>query len=447
MLDRMEKTSPEFKNINAWFKNPAGEFLEEGVASSVCPLLEVAVNNDWHAVLFDPSTEGLVNDCLVHWGANGKDDLVEKTVYLLADGLKSSPMDRQLALSHLMDARPWVRNPDLVEKVLDCLNSLLSTETYPGTYQSALLLAWDLIEAAMELGKQQPVLTLLATLHFHADDESNSFPECCQIARHWLFERSTPELIRHLVYCAHEGGKLKHFPLLGDMAAPLLVEDFFQAPFDQKAEFFKLFREMEGSVRSVLAEWLTEPREEDDIRLMIPILHSCGLDPALGLQLSAWIGTGSRELKMNLISLIEELSDPQGGSALRSALLDNSSEIATMAAQVIGKIHFATGIPMLIKAVKLREARFGDDDEFLTAVCQAMGHLGRPEAISFLEDIARKKSILMGKDFPIELRLQAIEALGKINNPESWRFLEDLQGDHTPVLRETLEKILAQKHP
>lgn len=445
MLERMERTSPEFRNINAWFKNPEGEFLEEGIISSVCPLLEVAVNNDWHAVLFDPATEGLVNDCLGSWSAQGRTDLVEKTVSLLADGLRGNPMDRQLALSHLMDARPWVRNADLVEKVLDRLNSLLATETYPGTYQSGLLLAWDLIEAALELEREQPVLTLLAMLHFHADEDSSTFPECRQIARHWLFERSTPELLRHLVQCAHEAGKLDHFPLLGEMAAPMLLEDFFEAPVDQKPVFFKLFREMGDPVRSTLAEWLADAHEEAGVRLLIPILHSCGLDAALCMQLSAWIAKGSRELKMNLIGLIEELGDPLGGPALRPALLDRDPEIAVMAAQVIGKVHFKAGIPMLMKAVKLRETRYENDEAFLVAVCQAMGRLGLAEAVPFLKDVARRKSILMGKTSSVELRLQAVEALSRIDDPESWRFLEDLKQEHTPVLKETIEKILSEK--
>lgn len=445
MLERMERTSPEFRNINAWFKNPEGEFLEEGIITSVCPLLEVAVNNDWHAVLFDPATEGLVNDCLGSWSAQGRTELVEKTVSLLADGLKGNPMDRQLALSHLMDARPWVMNADLVEKVLDRLNSLLATETYPGTYQSALLLAWDLVEAALELDREQPVLTLLAMLHFHADEDSSTFPECRQIARHWLYERSTPELLRHLVHCAHEAGKLDHFPLLGEMAAPMLLEDFFEAPVEEKPVFFKLFREMSDPVRSTLAEWLAGTQAEDGVRLLIPILHSCGLDAALSMQLSAWVAKGSRELKMNLIGLIEELGDPQGGPALRSALLDRDPEIAAMAAQVVGKVHFTAGVPMLIKAVRLRETRYEDNEDFLTAVCQAMGRLGQHEAVPFLKDIARKKSMLMGKNFSVELRLQAVEALSKIDDPESRRFLEDLQQERTPALKETIDRILSEK--
>jgi HEAT repeat protein len=163
------------------------------------------------------------------------------------------------------------------------------------------------------------------------------------------------------------------------------------------------------------------------------------------MQLSAWVAKGSRELKMNLIGLIEELGDPQGGPALRSALLDRDPEIAAMAAQVVGKVHFTAGVPMLIKAVRLRETRYEDNEDFLTAVCQAMGRLGQHEAVPFLKDIARKKSMLMGKNFSVELRLQAVEALSKIDDPESRRFLEDLQQERTPALKETIDRILSEK--
>ena len=192
-------------------------------------------------MLFDPATEGLVSDCLTHWGNNNQQDLIEKTVFSLADGLRGNPMERQLALTHLMDARPWVKNAKLVEKVLDQLNALIASEVYPGTYQSALLLSWDLVEAALDLNIEQPVLTLLATLHFQADDEVAAFPECSIIARHWLYERSTPELIRRLVNCAHKAGKLHHFPLLGEMAGPILLEDFFRSSSRSKRRSLSIY--------------------------------------------------------------------------------------------------------------------------------------------------------------------------------------------------------------
>ncbi len=445
LLDRMQKSSPAFKNIYAWFKTPQGELLEGDAIISMYPLLETAIRNNWTSVLFDPSTEGLVNDCLAYWGANGEHELVEKTVTALAEGLNGDGLERQLSLNHLMDARPWVRNPELLEKVLDQLNSLLANETYPGIYQSALLLAWDLMEPAMELEKDQPALTLLSTLHFHADEDVAAFPERSHIARYWLFEHFTPELIRRFVYCAHKAGQLNHFPLLGEMAAPLLLEDYFLAPSTEKPEFFKLFNEIKEPIRSALGEWLADLQEENDVRMMIPVLRACGMDPGLSLQLSSWVSKGNRELKLNLIGLIEEINEPAGGPALRLAVFDDSEEIASMAALVIGKIRYTAGLPVLMKAAKIRETRFENNDTFLIAVCQSLGRLGQVEALPFLQDIARKKPLLRGKNFSLPVRLEAIQALTQVNNPEAWHFLETLMEEKNPTLQEALEKIIHER--
>ncbi|HTC20226.1 MAG TPA: hypothetical protein VK859_05215, partial [bacterium] len=415
------------------------------VASSMYPLLEIAVRNNWMAVLFDPSTEGLVNECLAYWGANGKQELVEKTVNCLAQSLSGDSLERQLGLTHLMDARPWVRQADLLQKVLGHLNALLATETSPGLYQTALLLAWDLMEPAMAGGNEQSALILLTTLHFHADEDVAAFPERASIARHWLFEKSTPDLIRRFVLCACKADQLDHFPLLGEMAAPLLLEDFFKSSVADKSGYLKLFAGMKEPVRSALTERLADTQDEADIHLLMPILRVCGMDPGLSLQLSAWISRGSRELKLDLLGLIEEVGDPRGGPALRLAVLDDSEEIAAMAARVIGKIHFTPGLPVLLKASKIREGRFSNNDLFLASVCQSLGDLSLPEGMGFLQDIARKKPLLRGKNFSLPVRLEAIRALTKINQPEVWTFLESLMEEKNPALQETLDKIIHEK--
>ncbi len=445
LLDRMEKSSPEFSHIYQWFRTPQGELMQGHVASSMYPLLEIAVRNNWMAVLFDPATEGLVNECLAYWGANGKQELVEKAVHCLAQSLSGDSFERQLALTHLMDARPWVRQAQLLQEVLDHLNSLLATETTPGLYQTALLLAWDLMEPAMANGNEQSALTLLSTLHFHADEDIAAFPERAHIARHWLFERSTPDLIRRFVLCACKTEQLDHFPLLGEMAAPILLDDFLVSSASDKSGYLKLFAGMKESVRSALTEWLAYIQDEVEIPQLMPVLRVCGMDPGLSLLLSAWLSRGSRELKLNLLSLIEEVGDPAGGPALRLAVLDDSEEIAAMAARIIGKIHFTAGLRVLLKASKIREGRFSNNDAFLTCVCQSLGDLASPEGLGFLQDIARKKPLLRGKNFSLPVRLEAIRALTKINQPEVWNFLEALMEEKNPALQETLDKIIHEK--
>lgn len=446
LLDRLERTSPDFANIYQWFRTPEGQLLEQDTSRAMFGLLEVAVRNDWTAVLYDPATEGLVGECLAHWGANGQHDLVEKAVRCLTRGLEGDGFEEQLALTHLMDSRPWIRNQGLVQEVLDSLVRLLGSETVPGLYQSALLLAWDLTEPALEAGFGTEVLSLLTTLHFQAEEDTDEFAGRASIARHWLYERSTPEMVRRFTYAAFEAGRLTILPLLGEMAAPLLVEDYFQASSaEDKASILRMIGEIREPARSHLSERLADAASEEDVRKTLPLLRASGIDPALSFPLAGWLSRGSRELKLNLLGLIEQLGTSEAGPALRLAVLDDSEEIASLAATVMGKIGFTQGFPLLVKAVKVREARFPENDAFLQAVCQAAGVLKAPGAMEFLQEIARKKSMFRGKNFSNPVRLAAVRALTKVDQPEVWSFLESLMDEKNPDLQQTLDQIIHEK--
>ncbi len=442
LLSRVEQNGPEFEHIAKWFKASDGELLEKDTVEAMVPLMETAVENGWTQVLFDPATAGLVNDCLARWGAQGKSELVEKTVGRLAEGLTGDRYERELSLTHLMDARPWVHRQELVDQVLEKLNSLLGNENSPSLYQSGLLLAWDLVDPALQTKNESHVLTLLATLHFHADEDSTAFPDRTHIARHWLFERSNPAMVRKLAACAFRAGQLRHFPLLGEMAAPLLLQDFAKAPAFEKANLLPILSELREPLQSSLGEQLADMNTEEQVKSLLPLLRISGFDPSLGLLLAGWLARGSRELKLNLLGLIEQLKDPAAGLALRCALFDDSEEIAAMAAKVAGKIGFKAVIPVLIKAAKVREGRFPDNEKYLMAVCQALGDMKDPSAMETLEDFARKKPLLRGKTYSLDIRLAAIEALIQLQKPEAWHFVEKIMEEKNPALQEALEKLI-----
>ncbi|HVM32584.1 MAG TPA: hypothetical protein VMU88_05575 [bacterium] len=447
LLDRLETAAPDLKGIVQWFRTSQGEVVDNDAVLAMMPLMEIAVRHQWTVVLFDPATEGLVNDCLGLWSAQGKGDLVEKTVTALAEGLNRTESERRVALTHLMDARPWVANPSLLGKVLEQLCQLLGAEKNPGLYQSALLSAWDLVEPALQTHNESSALSLFSTLHFHADDDepSAAFPERASIARHWLFERSNPELIRQMTLCAHQAGRLDHFPLLGEMAAPLLLEDYQKANPEEKGMWLGLFAEMGDPLRSVLARRVAEVERLEDLKPLMPVIRNAGMDAALAFQLTPWLSKGDRELKLNLIGLIEQIGSPEGGPALRLALFDDSEEIAVEAAKVLGKIGFTQAAPVLIKALKLRQSRGPDHERFSIEVCRTLGKFGQAEYLPFLEEMAKKKSLFRGANEPLPVRLAALEAMGEINQPAVWEFFEQLASEKNPELQEALDKIIHAK--
>ncbi|HVZ80092.1 MAG TPA: HEAT repeat domain-containing protein [bacterium] len=445
LLDRVEKTSPELANIAQWFRTPEGQLLDTETIQAMFPLLEVAVRNHWTAVLYDPATEGLVNECLAYWDSKGRKDLVEGTVRCLAQGLQGSRLEKHLALTHLMDARPWFKNPDLSREVLGSLTRLLGEEKVPGHYQSALLLAWDLLEPALAASHDREVLALLTTLHFHAEEDIADFPERAGIARQWIYGRSTPDMVRRFARLAHEGGQLAILPQLAEMAAPLLMQDYFKNGGKDREVILSMLAEMKEATRSVLATWLADSQQEENLKALIPILKVSGWDAPLALQVAAWTAKAKRELKLNLLGVIEEMADPAGGPALRLAVLDDSEEIAARAADVMGRIGFSAGLPLLLKSAKIRESRGPGHEEFLMAVCRAAGELKGEGALEFLEEIARKKSLLRGKNYPLPMRLEAIKALAKLDRPEVWTFLESMMEEKNQPLQETLDGIIHER--
>jgi HEAT repeat protein len=153
----------------------------------------------------------------------------------------------------------------------------------------------------------------------------------------------------------------------------------------------------------------------------------------------------SHGLKLSLIGLIEEMTDARGGRVLQTALLDETEEVAALAARAMGKVHFILGVKVLLKAVEIWETRLPESDVFLSAVCHSLGELAQPESISFLEDIASEKPRRRTKNFSVTARLEAIRALGKINLPETWLFLQGLAEEKNAALQETLQKLIRER--
>jgi hypothetical protein len=303
-----------------------------------------------------------------------------------------------------------VANRRLVGIILDRLTAQLSEETDPGLYQKGLLIAWDLLEPAIESGLEAQVLALLSTLHLHADDEAPLFPERPGLVRHWILSKSGPDLVRNLVDLAQRRRKLAHFPLLSALAAPILLKDFYAASPEEVPKYLRLFGEMREQIQAALVERLPISAEEMEVRLLLLIVRTSGIDPALSLQISAWMAKGSAELKESILNTIEELGDPGGGPALRLALLDDDERIAMEAARILAKIGFKPAVPLMMKTVKMRRDHNKPWELYQAAVCKALGAFALPETLPYLIDQTRKKT-LFGGGSPLSVREAAARAL------------------------------------
>jgi hypothetical protein len=437
-LERLGTVSGEIEAIQGWFHCPEGEEVEAHMEDAMRELLSVAMEKGYTGVLYDPAAAGLVSECLAHWGAEGKHELLAKTVEALAKGLQGEPEERELALTHLMDSRPWVSNVHLVGVILDRLTAQLSEETVPGLYQKGLLISWDLLEPAMEAGLENQVLGLLSTLHLHADDEAPTFKERPALVRQWILGKSRPDLVRELVRLAHRHRRLAHYPLLSTIAATLLLDDFYAAGPEEIPSFLRLFTEMREQVRVALMERLPSSAEEMEVRLLLLIVNTCGIDPALSLQISAWMAKGSKELKNSILNTIEEVGDPGGGPALRLALLDDDETIAMEATRILSKIGFKPAVPLMMKAIKIRKDHGKAYEMFQAAVCKALGVFGIPETLQYLSEQTKKKN-LFGGGAPLSVREAAVRAMAHFPQPGVAEFLDTLSGEDEVILRRAID--------
>jgi hypothetical protein len=309
--------------------------------------------------------------------------------------------------------------------ILDRLTAQLSEETNPGLYQKGLLIAWDLLEPAVEADLENQVLALLSTLHLHAEDEAPAFPERPAIVRQWIYGKSSPDLVRKLVGLAYRRRRLGHYPLLSAIAAPILLKDFYAAQTEEIPGYLKIFTEMREQIQAALMERLPISSEEMEVRLLLLIIQTCGVDPGLSIQLSAWMAKGSHELKESIIETIEEVGSPGGGPALRLALLDDDEGIAVKAARVLAKIGFKPAALLMIKAVKLRK-KYGKPFEGLQVeVCKALGVFTIGETLPYLMEQTQKKTI-WGGGAPLSVREAATRALVHFKQPEVPKILESL---------------------
>lgn len=448
MLAKLEAVSPEFGSIHEWFATPEGDTLTDQAVSSMVPLLETAVRNGWTSVMCDPATEGLVTDCLAEWGSTGKHELVERAVLALSESLLR-PGEKRLALSHLRDSRPWIRNPELLAIVLRRLVKCIAGEWDPGTYQTALLLAWDLLPTAIEtLGAEpEPVLSLLSTLQLHAEDEMPPFQERPVLARHWLYERTDPALLKRLVLTAKSAGVLRRFSVLGMAAAPLLLKDFYGSEGPKREEYMDVFAELKDAVQAVVITALPEATEETEVRELLAVIRVAGLDPSLAMQLATWVARGTRDLKMDIIATIRELGDPSGGPALRLAVLDDEEGIALAAVEALEAIGFSAAGPLLMRAAQIRRKRHPGHEKFFEAVCRTLGAWSQPESVPFLMEMAQKKPLLSlgpaASSLPV--RRAALKALAHYDSPEVWGFIERINQEKVPELQQTIEEMVQKR--
>jgi hypothetical protein len=446
-LNQVSKIGDSFQYINDWFNTPTGDLLQENQMEPMIQLVESCIQNHWMNVLKEPATVGLINECILHWEQQQKYFLIRSCLFQLIKNLQSTPTDRLLALNHLQDSRPWIKNPRWVHLILKNLIIQLSKETDDSLYQTELLLIWDLLDMAIQFSMSKLIFHLFFTFHSHIENDQPATLERRQMIRVWLLKKLNPILIQKIIFFIQQTRKAI-FPPYSNVTSinPFLpIDDCLSETI---ISYLNFIPEIRNRISSVLLDMVADVKTEEELLKLFPVFGIFGIDLKLSFQLFPWVAQGSTQLKLNLIQTIEASNDFSSELLLKLLLLDDSEEMVIKAIQALGYAGREHLLPLIFKVIAYREHFNRSSELILISTCQMLGDLLYLNAIPFLTNIILKKRIFH-YCYSTLVRKSALEALVKINN-RYWTSNFPKMDSHDPlkpILDGLLKKSLATNPP
>jgi HEAT repeat protein len=344
------------------------------------------------------------------------------------DGSLEELLTDQLSLEQIVAQLPQEESDRRFTLLLNKLTSLflppLAENDLPGLLAAFQVLAR--VIGNQQLGKQRRKETLQALLRL-------STPEVLAFLIDVLCTRDRPKAIREKI-----------------MRILVFLQDRTVAPLMER-----LSAEKNAQARKLLAETLVRqglvavpqllPSLQDErwyvVRNTVAILGQIG-DTRTVTHLRPLLWHGDLRIAREAARAMIRIGGPQAAKALVQLLQEGPEELYPQAILALGAMKDAAAVPCLMKIVKKRDLMMKGVDLKVGAI-KALGRIGSPEAIPFLERLARRRVLWQRARFN-SLRIQAIKALGQIGSESSVAVLEVLTQDRHPRLAKTAS--LALKH-
>jgi HEAT repeat protein len=264
-----------------------------------------------------------------------------------------------------------------------------------------------------------------------------------------LLRLSTPELLAFLidVLCTRDRSKVLRENI---MRILVFLQDRTVAPLMER-----LSAETNAQVGKLLAETLVRqglvavpqllPSLQDErwyvVRNTVAILGRIG-DTRTVTHLRPLLWHEDLRIAREAARAMIRIGGPHAAKALVQLLREGPEKLYPQAILALGVMKDAAAVPCLMKIVKKRDLMMKGIELKIGAI-KALGRIGSPEVIPFLERLARRRVLWQRARFN-SLRIQAIKALGQIGSESSEAVLEALAQDRHPSLAKTAS--LALKH-
>jgi HEAT repeat protein len=165
-------------------------------------------------------------------------------------------------------------------------------------------------------------------------------------------------------------------------------------------------------------------------------LKSPSAVPALGKLLTV----GEADVRVAVVSALNEIGSPGAMQILERALTDEDREVRIAAVRAIGARKARAALPRVEAAIKGRELRDSNLSEKM-AFFEAYGLLCGDAGVPLLDGILHAKGF-MGKRDDSELRACAATALGKINTPKAMEVLNRAVGEKDVIVRNAVSRAI-----
>lgn len=128
-----------------------------------------------------------------------------------------------------------------------------------------------------------------------------------------------------------------------------------------------------------------------------------------------------KRVRMEAFKSISQIGGNKRGTLFLSVLPAVDQELKMNIIETLGKIKCAEALPNLLDMLKNKSATDkGEQLAFQEKICNALGAIGSPDAVSALSDIAESKSFLgLSSSYPTEVKYAAKRALESIKRKQA----------------------------
>ncbi len=162
--------------------------------------------------------------------------------------------------------------------------------------------------------------------------------------------------------------------------------------------------------------------------------------PDIQLELSSALSDSEKVVRRAGARLAERLNNPAVINMLINLAQRKNPDTAITAINLLGRLSALQAVDVIIYILSS-----SDNEEVMTAACQAMGQIGDSSFILPLQNILRaKRGLLFKKGNSSKVRVAAAYAVSQIKDPRSPKILKALAGNSDPRVREVAQNLMAK---